>query len=163
MSEQQTPLSEARLAEIREALAGAYDDAPIYRAFKVEEMLRDLLAEVDRLRAIEAREREIVRAVAAFDDDDSYDGAYKCHWCSAVYDGVSSAPAAHAPDCPVSQARALLAEVEGGERESTVVGLREMRLTDADVTALREHDERPSARPRMVPHPALEEDIEASE
>ena len=56
------------------------------------------------------RHREIARAVAIFDDDDSSDGVYKCHWCSAMYDGVGGMPAPHAADCPVTKARALFAD-----------------------------------------------------
>lgn len=51
---------------------------------------------------------EIVRAVATFDDDDSYDGAYKCHWCSAMYDGIGDKPPAHTTACLITKARALL-------------------------------------------------------
>lgn len=51
---------------------------------------------------------EIVRAVARFDDDNSYDGAYCCHWCGAMYDGVGDAPTLHTPDCLITKARALL-------------------------------------------------------
>ena len=52
---------------------------------------------------------EIARAVATFDDDDSYDGAYKCHWCSAMYDGIGDNPPAHTAACLITKARALLA------------------------------------------------------
>lgn len=65
--------------------------------------VRALLAEVERM-------REIVRAVAQFDEDAYPDGAYCCHWCGAMYDGIGDRPTTHTPECPVLKARAILGQ-----------------------------------------------------
>lgn len=70
--------------------------------------MNPLRSTVVMLEAENAAMREIVQAVARFDDDDSYDGAYKCHWCECSY--TMGDVTGHTPDCPVTKARALLAQ-----------------------------------------------------
>ena len=71
---------------------------------------QELLAEVDRLRAREAAALEIVRDVANLgkrpwaNQDFIANFSEWCAWCGATH------PDEHTNDCPVTKARALLAE-----------------------------------------------------
>jgi hypothetical protein len=79
---------------------------------KLRILANNLLDRSEELRAENAAMRPIVEAVARFDETNEGDGAFECHWCAAVYDGVGDAETDHLPDCSVTRARALLAKEE---------------------------------------------------
>lgn len=98
------PMSEERLAEIREDWASGY-------AFRIEDQelvmrhhaaITDLLAEVERLRAEVAAMRPIVEAVAL---GKQKRGNHVVCICSAPFDDNH-----HENDCPIAQARAYIAQ-----------------------------------------------------
>jgi hypothetical protein len=102
-------LSDERLVEIRRRLLNHIDTWYGPHSF-LREDIPLLLAEVDRLRAREAAAMAIVREVANAPDAYSHEAGNHCTFCHASsddppYDGVH-----HTPDCPVTKARALLAE-----------------------------------------------------
>ena len=120
------PMTDERLAEIRRMVSRA----EVSMMASSDVALRDLLAEVERLRAREAAALAIVREVAT-EDTLAYEGDagddYRCVFCGGHFDWrdgyehtvpmreqMDDIPRAliHAPDCPVTKARALLADEE---------------------------------------------------
>ena len=99
------PMTDERLAEIQALVANINERGRYSGAVSPSEVIYAsdaslLLAEIDRLRAREAAAMAIVRAVAA----NSFPGADPgvCPFCEK---GIL-----HKPDCPVTKARALLAQ-----------------------------------------------------
>ena len=120
------PMTDERLTEIRRMDSRA----EVSMMASSDVALRDLLAEVERLRAREAAALAIVREVAT-EDTLAYEGDagddYRCVFCGGHFDWrdgyehtvpmreqMDDIPRAliHAPDCPVTKARALLADEE---------------------------------------------------
>ena len=110
------PMSDERLAEIRaraEAirdwlLTPESDNMPHFptsrRILGVDSLA--LLAEVERLRAREAAAMAIVRAVAQNDMVMPLRDSVQCVFWDCEYDYISD----HSSNCPVTKARALLAD-----------------------------------------------------
>ena len=96
------PISDERLAEIRRMASRA----EVSMMASSDVAVRDLLAEVDRLRAREAAAMEIVRAVAQNDMVIPLRGSARCVFWDCEYDGIND----HSSNCPWMKARALLAE-----------------------------------------------------
>ena len=109
------PMSDERLAEIRASIANINERGRYSGAVSPSEVIYAsdaslLLAEVDRLRAREAVAMAIVRDVANLgkrpwaNQDFIANFSEWCAWCGATH------PDEHTNDCPVTKARALLAE-----------------------------------------------------
>lgn len=112
------PLSDERLAEIREY---AFREPPATLKYAIMNSTaaplmvfinmawsqrHELLAEVDRLRAREAAAMAIVRAVAQNDMVMPLRDSVQCVFWDCEYDYISD----HSSNCPVTKARALLAD-----------------------------------------------------
>lgn len=106
MTDEQLQQIRERLEVLTAYLVGQRDDVG-NAAYEIITAYRD---DMPALLADVKRQREIVQAVAAFDTVafGESDGAYKCHWCERSYT-MSSDTEEHAPDCPVTKARAILA------------------------------------------------------
>ena len=122
------PMSDERLAEIRQHIYGDTSWEGGDSTVLLDRLA--LLHEVERLRAREAAAMAIVREVAT-EDTLAYEGDagddYRCVFCGGHFDWrdgyehtvpmreqMDDIPRAliHAPDCPVTKARALLADEE---------------------------------------------------
>ena len=100
------PMSDERLAEIM-SLSAEVAAGSIHVRFDEETAwfaILDLRREVERSRAREAAAMEIVRDVVAYATLKRY--MDDCEWCGQIGQSVD----AHASNCPVTKAHALLAE-----------------------------------------------------
>ena len=95
-------MTDERLAEIRRLASRA----EVSMMASSDVAVRDLLAEVDRLRAREAAAMAIVRAVAQNDMVMPLRDSVQCVFWDCEYDYISD----HSSNCPVTKARALLAD-----------------------------------------------------
>lgn len=102
MADETPPMDDTRLAEIREYLdypSVRFDEAMLM----LNRLVPSLLAEVDRLRTREAALRShLPRFLYPFESPFTCDPCPWCH-CSQDYEP-------HVPDCPITLARALLAQ-----------------------------------------------------
>lgn len=126
------PMSDEELAEIRASLAETHAQMhkwytehpnPQWRRehpFDYDSIVANtytyitmpaLLAEVDRLRAREAAAMAIVQAVDTKGVYFTLQNGRRCFFCDAETAAFTSDPP-HMPDCPVTKARALLANAE---------------------------------------------------
>lgn len=113
MTDEEAAQLRAQVQEATRVLSGAYTISQARQAALTEEYAETFAAAVERLLAERAALVEIAWVVAHFDDDAYPDGAYCCHWCGAMYDGIGDRPTPHTADCPVTKARALLGAGEG--------------------------------------------------